>query len=382
MYEGHQYSTQAPNRAEHIMSSVEGHFFDEARPNSASEGRPRALEAAGPGKEGQSRPLNLGIDTDHVQGKRRTVTDNDPSLLLRNHFPSRGYNPERTVLVPIEHFRKTYVGDVPFHDPRDGGDVIEPAHSARDRPYGFMTDRSGPTIRETHDSTSNAIFGLPAHMSADTRAPRRPHLQVQLGPRDTEIQGRSPFPLSAEESKHHQTLHTSHSSRSLLASLPIDHQPLSEHDRHVYANESGGRGPERIVPVIISSSPPRAIDRDGFIGSSERLDSFRAIGAENDRHQQTQLVDSRRERPTALFIKRLEDSYPRPREALSSHAQHDDPEVRNHGNGPYPHPRFSHDATNFSGAHSVPYGVANLQYVQTLRAKKALLRSTCIKLTR
>ena len=413
MYDQHsrdpQRSAQAPRPAEYIMRSVEGPFVDDTRQTPSKE-HPRTLEAVDRHLEGSSRFFDSSVDKDYFPGKRRKIGDLEPLTPISDYAPGWERLGEPTVLLPLHQVRETYAGRLPSPEPRHVGHVVETAHDQWARPYelldrhmktqfpevvprldcpyarggfcgqegknGFSkedhrrehirqvhprpkdrdTSRHGErTIRAMNSSAGNAGYLLPAQTAADPQPSRRPHLQVQLMPQDAAIQGRSPFSTVGPE--HDQTLHASHSSRSLLAPVPIHQHLFSERDRHVYTIGDGQRRSERIVPLEVPSSPPQMTDHSAFVTAPEVRANYPGAEGQDKRYNQLQSADRLPERSVAITFSGSGNSSSRAVEASPTDIQQY-PSARTYVHDPYHYHNSPSHMMAISGGRSVTQDMA------------------------
>lgn len=256
--------------------------------------------------------VDFDVDAANSLGKRRRLADVEPLGASRHHVLSQGVLPEKTVLVPIDRSREGQSGNLPPCDPRRSGHVIGSTHGEHIRP--FAVESLDWPVQNSDAPRGTAGYGLPDERAVVTRLQPRPHLQVQLTPRDLPVQGHSPFNTLPAKSEYDQTVRSSHSNRSLLAPVPID-QPLSaERDHNVYPTEDRERRLERVVPIEVSSSPYHVLDCHGFSAMPDRR--YPDVQTDNRSGKQVQLP-GRYENPNMAVLPRgPQEPSPRARAAF------------------------------------------------------------------
>jgi len=311
-------SPPPPGLLEQVLPSVESPIINQSRRKPFSNGHSGGQKSVDHRHNDPIPPyiVDLDVDAAHSPGKRRRFADVEPLGASRHHVLSKGVLPERTVLVPLDQFREGHCGNLPSYDPRHSGYVTGSTHEEHIRP--FAVERSAWPVQKSDESVGTAGYGLPAETAVVTRLQPRPHLQVQLTPRDLPAQEHSPLNTVPARSEYDQTVRLSHSHRSLLAPVPIDLPMSSERDHDLYSTEDRERRLERVVPVKVLSSPHRTLDCHGPSAMPGRREypRYPDVQTENRWGKQVQLPGRHRNPAVAVLSRRPEELSPRARAAF------------------------------------------------------------------
>lgn len=316
---GEHYDPQPPpGLLEQILPSVESPITNQSRRKPFLNGHSGSQNSVDHRQNDPVRPyiVDLDVDAAYSPGKRRRLADVEPLGASRHHVSSKGVLPERTVLVPLDQFREGHCGNLPSYDPRHSGYVTKSTHEENIRP--FAVERSAWPVQKSYESVGTAGYGLPVKTAVVTQLQPRPHLQVQLTPRDLPTRGHSPLNTVPAKSEYDQTVRSSHSHRPLLAPVPIDLPMSSERDYDLYSTEDRERRLECAVPVKILSSPHRTLDCHGFSAMPDRREypRYPDVQTENRWGKQVQLPGRHRNPAMAVLSRRPEELSPRAQAAF------------------------------------------------------------------
>lgn len=307
-----------PGLPEQVLPSVESPIINHSRRKPFIDGRSGGQQPVDHRQNDAVRPYIVDLDVDATcsPGKRRRLADVEPLGASRHHVLNKGFLPERTVLVPLDRSREVHYGNLPPSDPRRSGHVKGSTHEEHIRP--FAAERSNWPVQKSDASVGTAAYGLPDERAVVTRLQPRPHLQVQLTPRDLPAQGYSPFNTVPAKSEYDQTVCSSHSNRSLLAPVPIDQPLSSERDHNVYPTEDSERRLERVVPIEVLSSPHQILDCHGSSAMPDRPEYSRYpdVQMENSWGKQVQLPGRHKNSAMAVLSRRAQELSPRARAAF------------------------------------------------------------------
>lgn len=346
-----------PGLPEEVLPSVESPIINHSRRKPFIGGHSGGQKPVDHHQNDPLRPyiVDLDVDATYSPGKRRRIADVEPLGASRHHVLSKGSLPERTVLLPLDRSREGHYGNLPPCDPRRSGHVTGSTHEEHIRP--FAVERSDWPVQKSDASAGTAGYGLSDERAVVTRLQPRPHLQVQLTPRDLPGQGHSPFHTVPAKSEYDQTVCSSHSNRSLLAPVPIDQPFSSDRDHNVYPTEDSERRLERVVPVKVLSSPHQLLDCHGSSAMPDRREYSRYpdVRTENSWGKQVQLPGRHRNPALAVLSRRPQELSPRARaafpvdplfyqepRAVEYQPPHDSSSI-SHGNTYHPVPIVSHD---------------------------------------
>lgn len=335
------------DRIEQVLPSVEGPSTDQARHNAfigEPSGAPQALERQ-QHNTGRSCIVDSNVSFTHSPGKRRRLANVEPDGGLRHHISSKEAQPDRAILVPLERFRDGPSVGMRSCDRRPSGYAEVSNFHEEHRPYAVK--RPDWPLQESQDSVGTARYVAPTDAAAVPRPQPRPHLQVQLMPREPVAQEHSPFNSVPAESENVQTLPSSYFNRPLFPPVPIDGPLLSELNRDAYLPEDRERRLERVA------APGRPLHCHGLSAVPDRREypQYPIARSEKEREIQAQLPERRRDPTVAATAWRPEHPSPRARPVLPvdtriQYGARDDQ---------YPSPYYPSPANAGAGIHSVGY---------------------------